>query len=339
MQRFIEFDDKRPFDMVLLGRATIDLNPEDMYKPLADNISFRKYLGGSPANVAVGLARLGKKCGFIGRVSSDQFGDFILSEFQREGVDISRMKRCTEGEKTGLTFTEILSTTESRILMYRLSAADLSLSVGDIDEDYIADAKALFLSGTALAASPSREAALKALLLARKTGTPVIFDIDYREYNWKNRDEMSIYYSIIAEESAVIIGSREEYDLTEKLVCPGMDDRRSAEHWQAAKAKIVVIKHGKEGSTAYTADGKNFTMKPFPAKYVKGFGGGDGYASAFLAGLLDGKDVADCLERGNASASMLIGSHGCAPFMPTEPELTAFIHNVKNEQGNSIAGR
>lgn len=331
MKTYVEFDETRPLDMILLGRATIDLNPEDMYKPLAENISFKKYLGGSPANVAVGLSRLGKRCGFIGRISADQFGDFILSEFRREGVDVSRVRRCTEGEKTGLTFTEVLSTSESRILMYRLSAADLSLSVEDIDETYIASAKALFLSGTALAASPSREATLKALLFARKTNTPVVFDIDYREYNWKNTDEMSIYYSLVADESVVIIGSREEYDLTESLIRPGMDDRRSAEYWQSRKAKIVVIKHGKDGSTAYTSGGGNFSMKPFPTTYIKGFGGGDGYASAFLSGLLDGKSIEQCLEMGNASASMLIGSHGCAPFMPTLPELSAFIEQTKSK--------
>ena len=83
--------------------------------------------------------------------------------------------------------------------MYRNCIADLQLSVDDIDEDYIKQSKAILISGTALAESPSREAALKAVMLAKKNDTKIIFDIDYREYNWKSEDEISIYYSMVEE--------------------------------------------------------------------------------------------------------------------------------------------
>ena len=111
------------------------------------------------------------------------------------------------GKKLGLTFTEMLSPSESNILMYRNRIADLQLHVDDIDEQYIRDAKAVLISGTALAESPSREAALKTVMLARKNNTKLIFDIDYREYNWKNKDEISIYYSAVAREADIIMGS------------------------------------------------------------------------------------------------------------------------------------
>ena len=136
--------------------------------------------------------------------------------------------------------------------MYRNCIADLQLHVDDIDEEYIKNAKAILISGTALSESPSREAASKAVMLAKKNDTKVIFDIDYREYNWKNSDEISIYYSIVAKEADIIMGSREEFDLTEKLIKPGMTDEESAALWQGYNAKIVVIKHGMKGSTAYT---------------------------------------------------------------------------------------
>ena len=70
--------------------------------------------------------------------------------------------------------------------MYRDGIADLALEPSEVDEEYIASAKALLISGTALAQSPSREACLKAVQLAVKNNTRVIFDIDYRPYNWKN---------------------------------------------------------------------------------------------------------------------------------------------------------
>ena len=332
----IQFDASRPFDMVLLGRAAIDLNPVDYFQTLAESTTFKKYLGGSPANIAVGLSRLGKKCGFFCRISDDRFGDFVLDVFGAEGVDCSRIRRCTNGEKLGLTFTEILNENESSILMYRNQIADLSLEPDDIDEEYIKNAKALLISGTALAQSPSREAALKAIFLARRTNTPVVFDIDYRAYNWKNQTELNLYYAMAAREADIILGSREEYDLAEGLIRPGMTDEESAAYWQSQNAKIVVIKHGKEGSTAYTADG-SYRIRPFPIKALKSFGGGDGYASAFLYGVLEGWDLIDCLEFGSASASLLVASHGCSPDMQTVEKISSYIAECKAQYGELVA--
>ena len=131
------------------------------------------------------------------------FGEFVVDYFNEQGIDTSHISVCTGGEKLGLTFTEMLSSSESHILMYRNRIADLQLHVDDIDEQYIRNAKAVLISGTALAESPSREAALKTVMLARKNRTKIIFDIDYREYNWKNKDEISIYYSAVAREADI----------------------------------------------------------------------------------------------------------------------------------------
>lgn len=335
--KYIEFDDARKFDLTLLGRITIDLNPVDYYKTLAESTTFKKYLGGSPANIAVGLSRLGKKCGFFARVSDDRFGDFVVDRFNKEGIDTSHIKPCKNGEKLGLTFTEILNPTTSSILMYRNMIADLQLNTNDIDEDYIRNSKALLISGTALAESPSREAALKALFLAKKTSTPVIFDIDFRDYNWKSTEECSVYYALVAGHADIILGSREEYDLAEQLIEKNRTDEQSAAYWHKQGAKIVVIKHGKEGSTAYTNDGQDFSVKPFPIKVLKGFGGGDGYASAFIYGLMEGFDIIDCLEFGSASASLLVASHSCADEMPTVAKIKNYITECKEKYGPMIA--
>ncbi len=335
--KYIEFDNSKEFDLILLGRVAVDLNPVDYYCPLNESTTFKRYLGGSPANIAVGLARLGKKCGFFARVSDDQLGTFVTDYFDNEGIDTSHIKRCENGEKIGLTFTEIKSETESSIVMYRNEAADLKLDVADIDEDYINKAKAILISGTALAESPSREAALKAVALAKKNGVPIIFDIDYRAYNWKNSDEIAIYYSSVAREADIILGSREEYDLTEKFIKQGMTDKESAAYWHSQNAKIVIIKHGKEGSTAYTNDGESYSIKPFPVKLLKSFGGGDGYASAFLYGIFEGWEIIDALEFGSASAAMLVASHACSQDMPTVEAVKKFIAEEKAEYGEMIA--
>ena len=337
--RYVEFDETRPMDLILLGRVAIDFNPseDEPFGPLENVRTFKKYVGGSPANIAVGVTRHGLKAGFLGKVSDDKFGKFVVDFFNKEGIDTSHITKCTNGEKLGLTFTEMLSEKESSILMYRNCIADLQLSVDDIDEDYIKQSKAILISGTALAESPSREAAIKAVMLAKKNDTKVIFDVDYREYNWKNSDEISIYYSIVAKEADIIMGSREEFDLTEKLIKPGMTDEESAALWQSYNAKIVVIKHGMQGSTAYTSDGQKFSIKPFPVQARKGFGGGDGYGSGFLYGLYQGWAIIDCLEFGSAEASMMVRANNCSDALPGPDEVRAFIKEEKEQYGEMIA--
>lgn len=335
--KYIDFDEKRDIDIIPIGRIAIDFNPVDINMPLSESSTFKKYVGGSPANIAVGMARLGKKVGFIGKVSNDQFGEYVVNYFKNEGIDTSNISICTNGESLGLTFTEIKSPTESSILMYRDGVADLKLSVEDINEEYIKRTKCIVISGTALCTSPSREATLKALEYAKKNNTVVIFDIDYRSYTWKNKDEIAIYYSLVAKNSDIIMGSREEFDLTEGLICKNSTDRESANRWLGYGNKIVVIKHGKDGSTAYTKDGSEFNIKPFPVKLLKSFGGGDAYASAFIYGLLEGFEVIDALEFGSASAAMLVASHSCSADMPKVEAIKEFIDEKKAEYGEMIA--
>jgi 5-dehydro-2-deoxygluconokinase len=220
--------------------------------------------------------------------------------------------------------------------MYREGAADLMLHPMDVDEAYIKSARLLLISGTALSQSPTREAALKAMQLAKKTITPIVFDADYRAYTWKNDDEIAVYTSLVAEKADILMGSREEYDRMERLTGLNGTDAASAAYWLNKGVKIAIIKHGKKGSTAYTKDGA-FSIKPFPVEALKGFGGGDGYGSAFLHGLLSGWDIMDALEFGSASAAMLVASHACSQDMPTETAIQAFIAEKKKQYGQMIA--
>jgi 5-dehydro-2-deoxygluconokinase len=332
---YVNFDPGCEFDLIPLGRIAIDLNPLEYAKPFSESETFRKYVGGSPANIAVGLSRLGKRVGFIGRVADDALGTYALDFFKSEGIDVECVKRCSDGERMGLAFTEVLAGNETNLIMYRDGVADLRLCIDDIDSRYIARGKALLVSGTALAGSPSREAALKALLIARNLRTPVIFDIDYRDYTWRSQEETGLYYAMAAGWSDIIMGSREEFDLMAPVCGYEKDDAATAKHWHSSGASIVVIKHGKSGSTAYARDGKSYSIKPFPVDVQKRTGGGDGYASAFIYGLLEGWDIGDALEFGSASASLLVASHGCSEHMPDVQTIREFIKKCSAEGFNA----
>jgi 5-dehydro-2-deoxygluconokinase len=330
------FAPEKDIDVIAVGRIAIDLNPNEIHRTLDKVNTFTKYVGGSPANIAVGLARLGKKVGFIGKVSDDAFGKYVTDYFIEKGIDVSHVSRTQHGEVLGLTFTEISSPTESQILMYREGVADLQLAPEDVSEDYIKRAKFLLISGTALAASPSREACFLAMKYAKRNDTKVIFDIDYRNYTWKSKDEIAVYYSLAGQRSDILMGSREEFELMEKLDKDNdIPDYCLADQYLFYGNQIVIIKHGKQGSIAYSSDRKAYKVGSFAVKLLKSFGGGDAYASAFLYGILEGWQLAPALEFAAASAARVVSSHSCSDAMSTAEEIASFIAN--SQEAGTIA--
>lgn len=330
MSNILNFKKDKTMDFAAIGRIGIDLNPNEINRPLEESITFTKYVGGSPANIAVGMSRLGVKCGFIGRVSNDGFGRYAVNYFEKNGIDTSAIVVDDTGAVNGLAFTEVKSPTECSIIMYRDNAADLKINLKDIDEKYLKNTKAFLISGTALAKSPSREAVFVALEYARKHGAVVFFDIDYRPYSWNSKEETSVYYNLAAEKCDVIIGTREEFDMMEHIIDPqNSNDYITAKRWFDYNAKLVVIKHGKDGSIAYTKDGKTYEGRIFPSKVLKTFGAGDSYASAFIYGLMQEWSIDKCLEFGSASASIVISKNNCSEAMPNPKEIEDYIKQFK----------
>nr|WP_106780764.1 5-dehydro-2-deoxygluconokinase [Lysinibacillus timonensis] len=317
----ISFSVNKKYDVVAIGRLCIDLNANEINRPMEDTMTFSKYVGGSPANITIGLSRLGLKTAFIGKVANDQMGRFIKRYLEKETIDTTNVVVDKTGAVTGLAFTEIKSPEECSILMYRDHVADLLLEPLEVQEDIIANAKVLLVSGTALASSPSREAVFLALEFAKKHGVKVLFDLDYRPYTWKNEAETAVYYNLAAEKSHIIIGTRDEFNMMENLYHEKFTDEETADKWFKHCAELVIIKHGGQGSIAYTPNGENVRSGIFETEVLKTFGAGDSYASAFLYQLMQGGTVEEAMKYGSASASIVISKHSCSDAMPTIEEL------------------
>lgn len=332
----ITFDQSKKTDFVAIGRLCIDLNANELNRPMEETSTFTKYVGGSPANICIGMARLGLQTGFVGKVADDQMGRFITRYLQQSGIETSGVSIDRTGAVTGLAFTEIKSPTECSILMYRDNVADLKLEPGEVSESLIAGSKMLLISGTALAQSPSREAVFQSIEYARKHGALIAFDLDYRPYTWVSDTETAVYYNLAAEKCDIIIGTREEFDMMEQFEQnPERDDRITAAKWFRYAAQIVVIKHGKEGSIAYTKDGGAHRAESYPAKVIKTFGAGDSYAAGFLYGLMQGWEVSRCMSFGSAAACIVISSHSCSDAMPTAEQVQDYI--ARCERGEITA--
>jgi 5-dehydro-2-deoxygluconokinase len=202
------------------------------------------------------------------------------------------------------------------------------LTPSEVNEDYIKKSKILLVSGTALSKSPSREAMLKAVSLAKKNDVKVIFELDYRPYSWESLEETAVYYSLVAEQADVVIGTRDEYDAMENRETEG-ENENTVNYLFKHSPELIVIKHGVEGSYAYTNSGEVFRGLAYRTNVLKTFGAGDSYASAFLCALITGKDIETALKYGSASASIVVSKHSSSEAMPTVEEIEELI--TKNE--------
>jgi len=326
----IKFIEDREIDVITVGRAGIDLYPREPNRIMEQVQTYAKHVGGSSANIAVGLTHLGKKTGMISRVSDDALGRFVIQYLERKGIATEGVQIDDKGALNSLTMTEVKSPENCGVIMYRENCADLNLEAELIDERFIKQAKALVITGTALSKSPSREATFKAVELARKNGLVVFFDIDYRPYTWQSEEIASITYHMAAEKSHVIIGTREEFEVMECYTgIAALSDTEIAHKWLGKGADIVIIKHGENGSHAFTQDTEPVRHGIFPAKLKKTYGAGDAFASGFIYGMLENYTLVESLGIGSAAASINISGDTCTESMPRVEELKNLLDYIE----------
>ncbi|OOB79561.1 MAG: hypothetical protein ATN34_01395 [Epulopiscium sp. Nele67-Bin002] len=322
---------EKTIDIVTVGRAGIDLNTTVLNATFENVALFEKSIGGSPANIVQGTARLGLKSGFIGKVSGDGMGEYILNEFTKQGIDVSGICIDRTGAKNCLAITEIVGASTSGTYeainkeefhhgtyLYREKTADMLIEPSDINEDLIAKSKTVLLSGTAFSANPSREAMFKVLEYATKHNTKIVIDIDYRPFGWQSLDEASQVYQKICAMAHIVLGNREEFDVVEHTTTPdNKDNAKSAQYLLDKGCELVIVKDGAKGSDAYLKDGTVISCGVINTDIVKTFGSGDAYAAGFMYGYLTAKPIEYSMQLGSACASIVLTKINCAPAIPT----------------------
>lgn len=335
----LQFDMSKPRDVVALGRSGVDLFP-DQFGPMNQVISFSKYVGGSPANTAVQMAKMGIDVGFISKVSQDHFGQYVKYYMDSQGVDTSHMTDVSDPNiRHSLAVAEQPVKGSVNYFFYRKDIADLHLSIEDIDEQYIAQFKALLISGTSLCQSPAREAVLIAIEYARRNNVRVIFDPDHRDIAWNTLDEAGLYYWLAATKSDLIFGTREELDIVERLYQPGnTDDAKTAKLLLQYAPSMVCIKHGEDGSNVYMKDGTILHGNIYPAHVYKVLGAGDSFAGAFISRIVQDRPVEEALQYGAASASLTISGKACSASMPVLAQVEEFMDYCHRGQADEWPG-
>lgn len=328
----IKIDKTKKIDISIIGRVTIDFNPTDYYNTLDKNKNFNIYVGGSAGNIAIGVARYNRNVNFISRVSKDQFGTFITNTMKNEKMDINEIQ-IDNFKKIGLTFTEMLNDQESNLLMYREEVADLEINKNKISEKKISDSKICLISGVSLAKEPSRSACKYVRDIANKNKIPLIFDLDYRPYTWKTFEETSKEYFDVATKSNILIGSQEEFDFLLGKKENNIQDYESffKKMFNEYKIEIIILKLGSKGSILYTKD-KKIQIGIVKVKLLKGFGGGDAFASSFINSLLNEDDMKMALSYATCAASMVVSSLSSSESLPTNEQLKEFYEKNKFEK-------
>ncbi|MGX9418704.1 5-dehydro-2-deoxygluconokinase [Vibrio sp. WJH972] len=321
----VSFKQDRELDAIVLGRAGVDLYAREANTDFADITGFDKYVGGSAANIAVAINRLGAKVGFISCVADDAFGRYVQGYLEQQGINLDGMMVDSSGSRTSVAFTE-MKPTDCDVLIYRNNASDLMLKTEQINANYIAKSKTLIVTGTALSASPSREAALLAMQYARSVGTVVVLDVDYRPKTWRTDVDASIYYGIASNLSDIVIGNREEFDMMETVDAPGNEnDNETAQRFLKGNTQIVIIKAGELGSRVYCKNGHQFEQGIYRVEAKKPFGSGDSFAGALIWTLTNGGSLEQGVSNGSAAAAINVSGTSCTEAMPTKEALESFI--------------
>lgn len=304
----------------VLGRAGMDLYADPIGVKSEEADTFHADLGGSSANICAGLVKLGSQASLITSVSDDAIGRFCLNRLQHYGVDTSYIRVLGGEYRTSLALYE--SRTENfQNVIYRNGAVDFQVTDADVDRVDYSSFSALISAGTVFASEPSRSATFQGFENAREAGLPIIFDVDYRPYSWPSPEIAADVLSRAGEASDLIVGNDEEFG----FMAGGLEKGFAKAQDLARKpGRVVIYKMGEKGAVTL-ADGQEIRTGIYPVDAIKPVGAGDSFMAGLLASIAAGHSLKDSVMRGSACASIVVSKPGCAPAMPTTPELNAFL--------------
>ncbi|WP_116368208.1 bifunctional 5-dehydro-2-deoxygluconokinase/5-dehydro-2-deoxyphosphogluconate aldolase [Parahaliea mediterranea] len=329
--------EERRFDVICMGRAAVDFYGQQFGARLEDMRSMAKYLGGSSANMAAGMSRQGLRVAMLTRVGDEHMGRFVREELARNGVDVSQVH--TDPERlTSIVVLGIKDRDTFPLIFYRENCADAALDTSDVDEDFIASARALVITGTHFSLPGPAAACRRAIDFARASDTRTVLDIDYRPVLWGvaghgqgesrfvGSAEVTGHLQSILPLFDLIVGTEEEFH-----IAGGSTDTRTAlcvvrGHTDA----VLVLKRGALGSVVYEGAipqdlDRGVSGPPVSVEVLNVLGAGDAFMSGFMRGWMGGEALARCCLYGNACGALVVSRHGCTPAIPSRVELDDYL--------------
>lgn len=314
------------FDVIACGELLIDFVPTVSGVSLAEAPAFQKAPGGAPANVAVGVKRLGRAAGFMGQVGDDEFGHFLADVLASNGVDVGGL-RFSAAARTALAFVSLRADGEREFMFYRHPSADMLWQPEEVDTAYAASTRIFHFGSITLISEPSRSATLAAVAAAKAGGALISYDPNLRLPLWPSADAARAGMLHGWQYAQLVKVSEEELRFLS-----GQEDLLAGAHalW-TPRLRLLVITQGPAGCM-YVTPRHHGQVAGFQAQPVDTTGAGDGFVAGLLTGLLDADfpwDDIPALEQalrlGNAVGALATMQRGAIPALPTRAAAEAFM--------------
>ena len=306
-------------ELLTVGRISIDLYCGQLGAGWREAETFSEAVGGSPTNVAIAAARLGRRAALYTKVGADPFGEVALQELRDFGVDVRFVGVQPDGV-TPLAFA-VLDPPEDPQLHFRRQppVPDFQLRTGEVPEETVTDVGVLWISGGALAQEPSR-ATVQGMLTARERRAHTVLDLDYRPSFWTDRAEASRVIGAAVDHATIAVGNREEC-----AVAVGADDpREAAARLLDRGVELAIVKLGGDGVLLADARGERL-VAPAPIEVLCGLGAGDAFGGALCHGLLSGWAPERAVAFANAAGGIVASRLLCSAAMPYEAEVLELV--------------
>lgn len=329
---------KRKYATLHMGRSCIDLYSNEIGADFVDIKSFSAYVGGSPTNMCVGVRRLGLKTALLTAVGDDPVGDFVINFLDKENVETGFIPKKT-GHRTSCVLLGIKPPDNFPLVYYRDNCADNELNIDDVMKAPIADSSVFEFAGTNLSREPSRSATVFAAELAKKSGTKVVFDLDFRSDQWTDVRYFGTAVRSVLHAVDIVIGTEDEINAcmaeeTDKVRIKNSqvsdarvfgDTEVYIEKILSYGSSVVVEKRGSGGCRVHKKMGPLINAPGYPVEIQNILGAGDAFGAGFLYGYVQGWDLYKSARMGNACGAIVVTRHGCSVSMPTYEEVMEFI--------------
>lgn len=269
----------------------------------------RKYAVGAESNVAIGLARLGRSVGYVGRVGRDSIGREVVRTLRGEGVDVTRLSVVDSGP-TAVLLKERTASDRTEVTYYRAGSAGSSLSVADLPARF-SGIRRLHVTGiTLVLSSTAQRAVLEAMRRARVDGCRVSLDANFRQKLAPTPTLVETFEQATALADEVLLGRGEA-----ALCAGGTEDDELESYARSLPCETVVLKGAAGGAVGFSG-GERIESEARSVTVVDAVGSGDGFAVGFLHALLDGRSLADALDLGGLVSSRVVARHGDYQGLP-----------------------
>ena len=307
-------------DVLTIGRVGVDFYADELNAGFTEARRFQKSVGGSPTNVAVAAARLGRRAAVFTKVGDDGLGAYVRHALEHEfGVDT----RFVGSHPTLLTpiVVAVLDPPEDpKFVFYREPRApDSTILANEVDLSVIRDVPILWVSAGALAVEPSR-GTTRALLVARDRAQHTVLDLDYRPSFWEGEADARHEIGEAVEEATIAVGNRTECEVATGASEPDA----AADALLARGVETAIVKLGGDGVLVATEDERR-VIPPLSVEVVCALGAGDAFGGALCHGLLAGMSPFEAAALANAAGALVASRLLCADAMPTEDELSQLV--------------